>query len=115
LENGEKNKAIQWFKFALSENPDSIESSIFLAETLYQQNRHEESSNYLQKVLGNNNTSAYNKATATTILSRISEQQGKFNDALIHAKKAPQTDVVGQCSADFVEQRIHRLESRVAM
>lgn len=115
LQSGEKDKAIQWFEFALSENPDSIESSIFLAETLYQQNRPEESSKYLQNVLGKENLSAYNNATATNILSRISEQQGKFDDALRYAQESRQTNVPGQCSADFVEQRIQRLESRIAM
>lgn len=115
MESGQNNKAIQWFEFALLENPDSVESSIFLAETLYQQNRHEESSNYLQNVLENKNISAYNKATATHILSRISEQQGKFIDALKYAQKSSQTKLLGQCSAGFVEQRIQKLESRIAM
>lgn len=115
MESGEKNEAIQWFEFALLENPDSVESSIFLAETLYQQHRHEESSKYLQNVLSNKNVSAYNKATATNILSRISEQQGKFSEALKYAQKSGETKVLGKCSVDFVEQRINRLESRIAM
>lgn len=115
LQNGEKSKAIQWFEFALLENPDSVESSIFLAETLYQQNRPEESSQYLQKVLENENISAYNKATASNILSLISEQRGQLDDALIYAQKSSQSHVLGQCSVDFVEQRIRKLESDIAM
>jgi tetratricopeptide (TPR) repeat protein len=115
LESGNKNQAIQWFEFALLENPDSVESSIFLAETLYQQNRPEESSKHLQNVLDKENISAYNQATAANILSRISEQQGKFNDALRYAQKSGQAKVLGQCSVDFVEQRIHKLESEIAM
>ena len=115
LQSGEKDKAIQWFEFALSENPDSVESTIFLAETLYQQNRPEESSKYLQNVLTKENLSAYNKATAANILSRISEQQGKFDDALRYAQKSAQTNVLGQCSVDFVDKRIRKLEGEIAM
>lgn len=116
LENGDKDEAIEWFEFALVENPDSIESSLFLAETLYQQNRPEESSDQLQHVLQNGNLSAYNKATATNILSRISEQQGRLDDALRYAQNSlPTSTTAGQCSVDFVEQRIERLESGLAM
>lgn len=115
LESGEKNKAIEWFEFALIENPDSVESSIFLAETLYQQNRLGESSKYLKSVLESENLSSYNKATATNILSQISERQGKFIDALRYAQKSAETKVAAQCSVDFVEQRIDKLKSRIAM
>lgn len=115
LENGDKDKAIQWFEFALLENPDSAESSIFLAKTLYHQNRYAESSKYLQSLLEKNNVSAYNQASATNMLSQISEQQGKFHDALRYAQKSIQLKMTGQCSADFVEQRIDSLKNRLAM
>jgi Tfp pilus assembly protein PilF len=115
LENGDKDQAIEWFEFALVENPDSVESSLFLAETLYQQNRPEESSDRLQHVLQNVSLSAYNKATATNILSRISEQQGQLDDALRYAQNSLPSGTTGQCSVDFVEQRIEKLESGLAM
>jgi tetratricopeptide (TPR) repeat protein len=115
LENGDKNEAIEWFEFALVENPDSVESSLFLAETLFQQNRPKESSDRLQHVLQKGSLSAYNKATATNILSRISEQQGQLDDALRYAQNSLSTDTTGQCSVDFVEQRIERLQSGLAM
>jgi DNA-binding winged helix-turn-helix (wHTH) protein len=115
LENGEKDKAVEWFEFALLENPGSVEPSLFLAETLYQQNKPEESSKYLQGILSKENLSVYNKAVAANILSRISEQQGKLIDALLFAQKSAQIKVVGQCSIDFVEQRIVKLESEIAM
>jgi DNA-binding winged helix-turn-helix (wHTH) protein len=115
LENGNKDKAVEWFEFALLENPGAVEPSLFLAETLYQQNKPEESSKYLQDVLNKENLSVYNKAAAANILSRISEQQGKFGDALLFAQKSAQTKVVGQCSIDFVEQRIIKLESEIEM
>jgi tetratricopeptide (TPR) repeat protein len=115
LESGEKDKAIEWFEFALLENPDSVEPSLFLAETLFQQNKPEESSRYLKDVLNKENLSLYNKAAATNILSRISEQQRKLVDALLFAQKSVQTKVVGQCSINFFEQRIVKLESEIAM
>lgn len=115
LESGDKDTAIEWFEFALIENPDSVESSIFLAETLYQQNRLGESSKYLQSVLAKENIGAYNKATATNILSQISERQGRFIDALRYAQKSAQIKVAAQCSVDFVEQRIDKLKGQIAM
>lgn len=113
LQSGNKNKAIDWFEFALAENPDSVETSVFLAETLYQQNRPEESSAHLLNVLGAVNLSAYNKVTATNLLSRIRERQGNFDDALQYAQTSSLTEVLGQCSADVVEQRIEMLESEL--
>jgi len=115
LESGNKEKAVQWFEFALAENPSSVEPSLFLAETLYQQNKPDESSKYLKKVMHKKNLSAYNRAAASNILSRISEQQGKFNDALKLAQKSAQTNELAQCSVDFVEQRIRNLESEIEM
>jgi DNA-binding winged helix-turn-helix (wHTH) protein len=113
LQNGQRDRAIEWLEFALLENPDSVESSLFLAETLYQQNRPEESSEHLLDVLGKTKLSAYNKATATNLLSRIREQQGRFSDALRYAQRSMQTEVLGQCSVDFFEQRIQMLESEL--
>lgn len=115
LENGDKDKAIQWFEFALLENPDSAEASLFLADTLYQQNRYAESSGHLQNLLNKTNVSAYSQASATNILSQISEQQGKFHDALKYAQKSSLAKVAGQCSADFVKQRIDLLKKRLVM
>lgn len=115
LESGNKDKAVQWFEFALAENPGSVEPTLFLAETLYQQHKPDESSKYLQDVMKQENLSAYNKAAAANILSRISEQQGKFNDALKFAQKSVQTNELAQCSVDFVEQRIRKLESEISM
>ena len=115
LENGDKDKAIQWFEFALLENPDSVESSLFLADTLFHQNRYTESSQHLQNLIGKNNLSAYNQASAANILSQISEQQGKVDDALRYAQESSKAKELGQCSADFVNQRIDELKSRLAM
>jgi DNA-binding winged helix-turn-helix (wHTH) protein len=113
LESGDKIKAIEWFEFALAENPESVESSVFLAETLYQQNRPEESSVHLMNVLNKENLSAYNKASATNLLSRIHEQQGRYDDALRYAQSSSKAAVIGQCSVDFVEQRMNMLENEL--
>ena len=115
LENDDKDEAIEWFEFALVENPESVESSLFLAETLYQLNRSDESSGRLRQMLQKVSLSAYEKATATNILSRISEQQGQFDDALRYAQNSLPTGTTGQCSVDFVEQRINNLESGLAI
>jgi hypothetical protein len=59
--------------------------------------------------------SAYNNAIATNILSRISEQQGRFDDALKYPQNSLQADAAGPCSVDFVEQYLDRLKSETAM
>ena len=113
LENGEQDRAVHWFEFALIENPDSVESSIFLAETLYQLNRPDESAKYLITLLEKENLTDYNKATAMNILSRISEQQGQFSNALSYARKSMQSKGLGQCSQYVFEQRFQRLENEI--
>ena len=114
LENNDIKQGIQWFEFALKENPESVEISLFLAEALYQEHRHFESAEYLYNILTKENISAYNHATATNLLSLISEQQGKFDAALHYAQQSGSKMLVGnQCSAQFVQQRIDELKSRI--
>lgn len=115
MQNGKNDIAIKWFEFALLENPDSVESSIFLAETLLQQNRTAESAKHLQNVMQKEHISPYNRATAANMLSKISERQGNFVDALTYAQNSAKTKVLGQCSVDFVDKRIRQLEGEIAM
>ena len=114
LEHGDREKAIKWFEFALVENPDSTESSLFLAETLYLQNKPEESSMHLRDLLRKPNLDAYSQMTATDLLSQISQRQGRLGDALYYAKQSAQqsglTSEIGQCSAEIVDKRIQMLE-----
>lgn len=109
LEKGSHQQATEWFRFALNENPDSVEVSLFLAESLYQQNKNEESSQHLHALLNKPELGAYSRMTATDLLSRIRQRQGRMRDALHFAKQSQQIDVVGQCSIDAVEQRVDML------
>ena len=113
LENGDKDLAEDWFKFALNENPESVESSLFLAETLLQQNKPEESSEKLLELLKKPNLDAYNQMTISNLLSRINQRQGRLGDALRYARNSVQPDIIGRCSVDAVEQRIEMLEERL--
>lgn len=115
MESGDNDEAVEWFKFALHENPDSIESSLFLAESLLLQNKPEESSKHIQILLQKNNLDAYNKMTATELLSRIRQKQGLFIDALRYAKESNDTNVVAQCSVDVVAQRVEFLEDKLGV
>jgi DNA-binding winged helix-turn-helix (wHTH) protein len=114
LEHGNPEKAIKWFEFALQENPDSTESLLFLAETLYVQNKPDESSMHLRNLLHKPNLDAYSQMTATDLLSQISQRQGHLGDALYYAKQSAQQSVliseIGQCSAEVVDGRIQMLE-----
>ena len=109
MEAGQSDQAIEWFRFALNENPDSVESSLFLAETLFQQDNTEESYERLQILLQKPNLDPYNKMTATSLLSRIRQKQGRLLDALIYAQESSKSGVVAQCSVDVVTRRIDNL------
>jgi DNA-binding winged helix-turn-helix (wHTH) protein/predicted negative regulator of RcsB-dependent stress response len=109
MDAGQSDQAIEWFKFALNENPDSVESSLFLAETLFQQDNTEESFEQLQALLQKPNLDTYNKMTAKNLLSRIRQRQGRFLDALIYAQESSKSGVVAQCSVDVVTNRIDHL------
>lgn len=113
LENGEQDHAIEWFEYALRENPESVEPSLFLAETLHQQNRPEESSAHLEALLKRPGLGAYNKITATDLLSRIRQRQGRLQDALDYAQISNQVEIMGQCSIEAVEQRVQMLEDKL--
>lgn len=110
LESGDSDKAIEWFEFALLENPESIESALFLAETLFQQNKLDASSQQLQSLLQQPNLSPYNAMTASDLMSRIRQHQGRLSDALTYAQRSARTDVNGHCSVDIVDQRIKMLK-----
>lgn len=51
--------------------------------------------------------------TATNLLSRIRQRQGRVRDALHYAQQSRQTAVVGQCSIDAIEQRVNMLASEL--
>lgn len=115
MESGENSQAVEWFKFALNENPDSVESSLFLAEALLQQNKSQESSEYLQALLLKPNLGSYNKMTATDLLSRIHQKQGRLIDALRYAQESSKSNVIAQCSVDLVAERVGSLEDKLGV
>lgn len=113
LERGDDDNAIEWFEFALQENPDSVESSIFLAETLFRQDLAKESSERVEVLLQKTNLGDYDRMTATDLMSRIRQRQGRWQDAVRYAHESVDANVIGQCSADIVEQRIEQLERKI--
>jgi len=115
MDKGQAEQAERWFKFALSENPNSVESSLFLAETLLQQNKVDESSDQLQALLEKQNLDDYSKMTATDLLSRISQRQGRLYEALNYAQASSQAGVIAQCSVDVVEQRVELLVDQLGV
>ncbi|WP_170132025.1 winged helix-turn-helix domain-containing protein [Arenicella xantha] len=115
LEREDNELAAEWFEFALTENPESVESSLFLAETLLKQDKTAESSAQLQALLEKPTLDAYNKMTATDLLSRVRQREGRLHDALRYARESGQANVIAQCSVDVVERRIEMLEGELGL
>ena len=109
LERGDTDHAIEMFKFALAENPDSVEASLFLVEGLMKQNKDEESSLYLEKLLQKPDLGEYNRMSASSLMSQVMERQGRLDVALRYAQRAQNTDVVAQCSVEVVDKRVGEL------
>lgn len=115
MESGESRQAVEWFTFALNENPDSVESRLFLAEALLQQNKSEESSEHLYALLLKPNLDSYNKISATDLLSRIRQKQGRLIDALRYAQESSKSDVVAQCTVEVVAGRVESLKDTLGV
>lgn len=115
MDSGESDQAVEWFKFSLTENPESVESSLFLAEALLQQNKSQESSEYLLLLLQNPNLDSYNKVSATDLLGRIRKKQGRFIDALKYAHESSQSEVLAQCSVDVLTERVDSLSAELGV
>lgn len=113
MDAGRGSQAIEWFEFALKENPESIESSLLLAETLLLENKLEESSEHLHSLLLKPDLSSYNKMTVNDILSRIHQRQGSLNSALKYALRSSKEKGIAQCSVEIVEERIDGLASQL--
>lgn len=120
LERGDNKNATSWLTFALTENPSSIETRLFLAESLFQQSRLEESINYLTPILRQNNTphlttiSPYSKAAANNLMSRIYQKDGKLLDALEYAQlsnlgQSNLGQTIAHCTEDIIDQRVEQL------
>lgn len=113
MHKGDSLQAIKWFEFALRENPESIESSLFLAEALLRQDRYVESSERLHALLSDPSLSAYNTMTANDLLSQVHQRQGSLNTALKYALQSSQQMSVAQCSVETVEGRVDALSSQM--
>ena len=114
LEHGNTKSATSWLTFALTENPESVETRLFLAESLFQQNRLEESTNYLTPILRENNAnpiivSPYNKAAANNLMSRIHQKDGKLLDALDYAQQSNLGQASAHCTEGVINQRVELL------
>jgi DNA-binding winged helix-turn-helix (wHTH) protein len=115
MESGQNVQAEEWFRFTLTENPESAEASLFLAEVLLQQNRPEESSAQLYSLLALPNLGAYNTVTATDLLSRINQRQGRLKTALKYAYQSSEANVLAQCSITVVDERVQMLEGQIGL
>ncbi len=120
LERGDNKSATSWLTFALTENPASVETRLFLAESLFQQSRLEESINYLTPILRQNNASPivvslYNKAAANNLMSRIYQKDGKLLDALDYAQQSNLGQTIAHCTEGVIGQRVELLANILGM
>lgn len=115
LQGGNPKEAGEWLTFALTENPQSLEARLLLAESLYQQGRLVEASDYLGPVLDDHaasplHPSSYDKMVAAELMSRIYQQNGKLEQALEFARKGLHENVQAQCTVALLDDRISYLE-----
>ena len=112
LERGEYEEAEGLLRFSLSENPESHETQLLLAETLYLQNKFEASENYARLILDESNPSAYITSATSDLLSRVYQKQGSYFDALTYAING--ADMIeptqAQCTFKVLDQRIDTLK-----
>lgn len=112
---GEAEQAVNWFQFSLQENPNSVESSLFLAEALLHQKRYREASEYLHSLLLRPNLNSYHKASASDLLSKVYQRQGLLNTALKYALQSRNGKIVAQCSADIIDGRVKTLMEQMGV
>ncbi len=110
---GNYDEAERWFKFALRENPESTEASLFLAESLLSQGKLAESSQTLVNTSQRDDIGKYNTSAINDLLSRVSQRRGRLQDALQYAKASQLDQPLAQCSAEVVNERVALLEARL--
>ena len=109
LEAGNYQQAADWFRFSLKENPQSSESALLLAETLFEQHKFEESVTYAERVLNHPGQSEYTRMVALELLSRIYQEKGQLNKALNSVLKGnrlldhPQPECTRQIIVDRIK------------
>lgn len=115
LEQGDQGSAIAWFEFVLAENPQAIEARLLLAESLLQQNRLQEASAYLLPMLvvtedTDLSPTAYDKAAAAELMSRVHQRGGQYFEALEFARQSF-FESRAQCTTEYLDDRIRQLSN----
>ena len=116
LEKGENQQAEHWLRLSLSENPESAEAQLLLAESLYQQNNYKDSEHYAHLILEQSNPSSYITSAASDLLSRLYQKQGSLYDALSYAVNgADQLNAAqSQCTYEVLDERVQALKEMIA-
>jgi len=111
LSNGDNQEAQKWLQFSLKENPESTETKLLLAESLFQQSNLTASESYAREVLNNKIASSYNYSMASDLLSRIYAKQGLAFDALQYAINGANVLKASQsvCSIAATDERVTSL------
>ncbi|WP_168203991.1 winged helix-turn-helix domain-containing protein [Aliikangiella coralliicola] len=116
FQQGEDKAAEEWLRFSLTENPDSRESRLLLAEILYRNNNLPEAETHLQTILSSEKSSAYETSAAANLLSRLYQKKGNVIDALQYAIDGVQNlDFVrAECTVEVFDERIQSLQQLIA-
>lgn len=111
LSHGDNQEAQKWLQFSLKENPESTETKLLLAESLFQQNKLTASESYAREILHNKIASSYNYSMASDLLSRIYAKQGLAFDALQYAINGANVLKASQsvCSIAATDERVTSL------
>ena len=111
LEAGEAERASDLFRFALSQNPDSEEAGLLLAESLYQAGQKTAAQKQIQTLEQMTNFSDYGRLALADLQSRIYADSGEIQQAsevILHSiEKQGQ---IAQCTIDSLEKRLAGFE-----
>lgn len=115
LENGDHQAAEEWLRFSLSENPDSAETQLLLAESLYLQDNYKDSEHYARLLLEQSTPSTYISSAASDLLSRLYQKKGSLFDALTHAVNGSELLESSQarCTYEILDQRVYALKKLI--
>jgi len=111
LAEGHAVEAVDYFEFSLSQNPHSIESSLMLAESLFQANQIQRAKEQLMALTYQYTVNDYTQLEISNLLSRIHQSQGQMDQALDSILQGlEEQELIAQCTAESLELQLSKLE-----
>ena len=114
LSEGNTELALSMFAFSLSQNPQSFESSLMLAESFFLAEKPELALGQLSKLTKEQNLSEYHKLEISNLLSRIYQSQGQIDLAIDTILEGIESqELIAQCTITSLESQLQAFELQV--